>query len=405
MTLDSADNAISKDAGQTGDTDQIARLEAIELERVVLREIQLPLVEPFRISSGVTSVRRILLLELIDVDGASTWSECVAGDLPNYSPETIDTAWLAIREWLAPRLLGVSFEPRQVSATLDHEVRGHEMAKAALEMGSWALSSLRSGVSLSHALGGTRALIATGISLGIQVSPEALVERAAAALEQGYRKIKIKIKPGSDHRFVAAVREQLGDQAPLMADANSAYDLDSTGDDGAEALRRLDHLGLIMIEQPLAWDDIMRHARLQRLLETALCLDESITSLAKAEEMIELEAGRIINIKPGRVGGFTSSLQIHDRCFSAGVPVWCGGMLESGVGRAYNVALASLPGFTIPGDVSPSARYWARDVVTPEWRMDGSGQIQVPTQPGLGVEVDSERIESLTVRTEIISRC
>ena len=371
---------------------------SLQIESITLREIRLPLVEPFRISSGVTTTRRILLLELVDADGASTWSECVAGDFPNYSPESIDTATLAIREWLAPRVLGRRFEtPGDVAAALSEDLRGHEMAQAAIEMGSWALAATKVGQSLSSLLGGTRQRIGTGISIGIQNSPAELADRAEKALTEGYRKIKLKIKPGQDLDYLRAVHERLGPDAPLMADANNAYTLDDV-----DHLIQLDDLDLVMVEQPLAWDDVARHAELQRRMRTPICLDESITNLARAEDMIRLRAGRIVNIKPGRVAGFTASKAIHDLCEANQVPVWCGGMLESGIGRAYNVALASLSNFTIPGDVSPSNRYWARDVVSPEWTMDGDGWVEVPHGPGLGVEVDRDRIEALTVQREVL---
>ncbi|MDE2849283.1 MAG: o-succinylbenzoate synthase [Acidobacteriota bacterium] len=373
---------------------------SLQIESITLREIRLPLVEPFRISSGVTTTRRILLLELVDADGASTWSECVAGDFPNYSPESIDTATLAIREWLAPRVLGRRFEtPGDVAVALSEDLRGHEMAQAAIEMGAWALAATKAGQSLSSRLGGTRKRIGTGISIGIQNSPSDLADKAGKALAEGYRKIKLKIKPGQDLDYLHAVRERLGPDAPLMADANNAYTLDDT-----DHLVQLDDLDLVMVEQPLAWDDVARHAELQRRMRTPICLDESITNIARAEDMIRLRAGRIINIKPGRVAGFTASKAIHDLCEANDIPVWCGGMLESGIGRAYNVALASLPNFTIPGDVSPSNRYWAQDIVSPEWTMDADGWVEVPESPGLGVEVDRERIEALTVQRETLRR-
>jgi O-succinylbenzoate synthase len=366
------------------------------IERIVLREIHLALKEPFRISSGVQSHRRVLLV-CLDGEGAEGWGECVAGELPNYSPENADTAWLAIREWLAPRLLGQRFSgPEQVWPVLDRNVRGHNMAKAALEMAAWELAARAAGMALAERLGGTRGRIPVGISLGIEESPAALVAKAAAAGERGYRKIKLKIAPGSDVEFVRAVRAALGPQAHLMADANNAYRLED-----AACLARLDELDLLMIEQPLAWDDLLRHAELQRRLRTAICLDESITSPERAADMIALGAGRIVNIKPGRVGGFSQSLAIHDLCARHGIPVWCGGMLESGVGRGHNVALASLPNFTLPGDLSPSERYWQRDVVEPEWTMDREGWVEVPRdRPGIGVTVDLERVEALTVRRE-----
>ncbi|HEU4566277.1 MAG TPA: o-succinylbenzoate synthase, partial [Gemmatimonadaceae bacterium] len=368
--------------------------------RLTLREIRLALKEPFRISSGVCTERRILLLEMEDGDGAAVWAECVAGEMPNYSAETIDTAWHAIREWIAPRVLGARFAgPEAVHAVLAPGIRGHEMAKAAVEMACWGLAATLEGVPLARRLGGTRERIATGISLGIQPTPEMLVERARAALAAGYSKIKLKIMPGADVAFVRAVREALGPAVHLMADANSAYTL-------AEAahLAELDALDLMMIEQPLAPDDLVRHAALQRRLATPICLDESITSVERAEDMIALGSGRIVNIKPGRVGGYAASRAIHDVCAAAGVPVWCGGMLESGVGRAYNVALASLPNFSLPGDLSPSARYWERDIVEPEWTMDAEGMVRVPLdRPGIGVTVDVGRVDALTVRCEVLA--
>ncbi len=371
----------------------------LHLERVTLREIRLPLKEPFRISSGVCTERRILLLELTDVDGVSVWAECVAGELPNYSAETIDTAWHAITTWIAPRVLGRTLSgPDAVHDVLARDFRGHPMAKAAVEMGCWALVAERAGLPLARLLGGTRTSIATGISLGIQPTPDALVERALAARAVGYRKIKLKIQPGADVAYVRAVREAVEPDVALMADANSGYTIAD-----ADHLAQLDTFGLTMIEQPLGRDDLVQHAVLQRRLATPLCLDESITDADRARDMIALGSGRIVNIKPGRVGGFTSSIAIHDVCAAAGMPVWCGGMLESGVGRAYNVALASLPNFSMPGDLSPSARYWARDVVTPEWTMSEDGMVTVPLdRPGIGVTVDVDRVDELTVRRQPI---
>lgn len=354
--------------------------------------------EPFRISSGVVSERRILLLQLRDADGRTAWSECVAGEQPNYSPETIDTAWLAIEEWIAPRLLGNSVEHDRIYDLLEQDIRGHDMAKAGVEMGCWALTAARQQVSLSKLLGGTRAQVEVGISIGIQASADGLVERAQRAHAQGYRKIKLKIMPGRDIEYVAAVRRALPD-AHLMADANNAYRLED-----ADHLAQLDAFDLMMIEQPLDHMDVVQHAALQRRLRTPICLDESITSVLRARDMVELGSGRIINIKPGRVGGFTSSLRIHDLARQHGIPVWCGGMLESGVGRAYNVALASLPNFSLPGDLSPSARYWERDIVNPEWTMSDDGLVTVPRDViGIGVDVDFDRVDELTVRKQVLS--
>ena len=371
-----------------------------QLQSIILREVRMPLIEPFRISSGTASLRRILLLETTDTDGVTAWSECVAGERPYYSPETIDTAWLAIQQWIGPCVLGVPIPGLDaIQPSLDAKVRGHRMAKAAVEMSMWGLAAEREQVSLASLIGGSRSQIATGISIGIQETPQRLVEKVRAALQEGYRKAKIKVQPGADLTYLEAVREALGQDAPLMADANSAY---TTAD--FDHLTQFDRFDLMMIEQPLAWDDLVRHANLQRRLTTPLCLDESITDVDRADDMLTLGSGRIVNIKPGRVGGLSTACAIHNRCASAGVPVWCGGMLESGIGRAYNVALASLPNFVLPGDISPSARYWQRDIVSPEWTMDTAGMVTVPhDRPGIGVTVDRDYVDSLTVRSETLT--
>ncbi len=373
---------------------------SIRLRSITLREIRMALVEPFRISSGTADLRRILLLETRDADGFTAWSECVAGEHPYFSAETIDTAWLAIREWLGPLALGEPLDrPDAVHPRLDAAVRGHYMAKAAVEMGVWILAAERDKASLAALLGGTRPQIATGISIGIQDRPQRLVDVVRRSLAQGYRKAKIKVQPGADVTYLAAVREAVGNEAPLMADANSAY---TTAD--FDHLATLDRFRLMMIEQPLGQDDLVRHAALQRRLATPVCLDESITSLDRVDDMLSLGSGRIVNIKPGRVGGFAVARAIHDRCAAAGIPVWCGGMLESGVGRACNVALASLPNFVLPADLSPSARYWQADIVTPEWTMDATGMVTVPLdRTGLGVAVDRDRVDDLTVRSETLT--
>ncbi len=350
-------------------------------ERIIMREIALRLKEPFRISSGTTFERRILLLELLEY-------------------ETIDTAWLMIRDHVAPRVLGRELgHPTEAGPLLERDFRGHPMAKAAVEMGIWDLHARREGISLSRLIGGVRTAVETGISIGIHDSPGALVGEVADRLAEGYRKIKVKIMPGADLDFLRAVREEFGPDLPLMTDANSAYRASDS-----ERLMAFDDLGLMMIEQPFAHDDLLEHARLQARLTTPICLDESITGPDRARDMLKLGSGRVVNIKPGRVGGFRASLAIHDICREAGIPVWCGGMLESGIGRGYNVALASLAGFTLPGDLSPSARYWERDIVLPEWRMSGDGMVTLPLdRPGIGVEVDTDRISSLTARSEILS--
>jgi O-succinylbenzoate synthase len=282
------------------------------------------------------------------------------------------------------------------------------MARASIEMGAWALDAVNNGVALAellgraahHPLGKTttpRGYVETGIALGMHPTPEALADRAAAALAEGYRRVKLKISPNHDVRFVQAVREGAGPDAPISVDANGSYNLDDG--DHVSALDALDTFGLGMIEQPLAQDDLVRHAELQRRLATRICLDESITGDASVKEMLALGSARVVNLKPGRVGGFQQALAIHDRCASEGIPIWCGGMLETGIGRAYNVALASLPGFTEPGDLSPSARYWTRDIVTEPWTMDEKGHVKVPLdRPGIGVDVDEAFVDSLTVR-------
>lgn len=381
----------------------------IRLSRVTLREIRLPLVEPFQTAAGLVEQRRILLLELADADGAATWSECVAEALPTYSPETVDTCWLALSEWIVPLALGKPFSsPQAAHVVLERSIRGHRMARAAVEMGVWAIGALQRELPLATLLAGEsaeaekpgtgpRQSVETGIALGMQSSPSALAERSAAARAAGYTRIKVKIEPGRDVDFVQAAREALGANFSLSVDANGTYSLDDRNH--MRALDTLDTFGLAMIEQPLAHDDLVHHAELQRRLTTALCLDESISSEADIESMLTLGSARVVNLKPGRVGGFQQAIAIHDRCASAGVPVWCGGMLECGIGRAYNVALASLPNFTLPGDLSPSARYWDRDVVTPPWTMDSKGLVRVPLdRPGLGVDVDVGLIDNLTVR-------
>ncbi|MCU0636716.1 MAG: o-succinylbenzoate synthase [Gemmatimonadaceae bacterium] len=354
---------------------------------------------PLHLASLTLREIHLLLLALTDVDGVTTWSECVAGEWPNYSAETIDTAWLALTQWLAPRLLGRPV-PRaaDVRARLDENIRGHPMAKAALEMGCWALEATRAGTALSVHLGGTRDQVEAGVSMGIQASPAILAEKMIAARDAGYARLKCKIAPGFDVAYLAAAREAVGPAPRMSVDANAAYTLDDT-----DTLLALDAFGLLYIEQPLAQDDLVRHAALQARLHTAICLDESILDEARTDDMHTLGSGRVINIKPGRVGGFTVSKAIHDRCLARGTAVWCGGMLESGIGRAYNVALASLPGFTLPGDLSPSARYWTEDIVTPEWTMGPQGLVRVPRDaPGLGVEPRIDRIDALTVRHETL---
>jgi len=362
----------------------------LKIEAAELRELHLALRERFEISSGGRQDRRILLLRLT-VDGIDGWSECVAAEDPGYSYETTDTAWHILQDFILPGLIGTECTgPADVLDPVPW-VRGHRMAKAAVDMATWAVVAERDGVSLSEAVGGTRDRVPVGVSIGIQPSDEALVEQVRGYVDEGYARIKIKIKPGRDVGMLRAVREVFP-ELPIMADANSAYTLNDL-----DRFRAMDELGLMMIEQPLAHDDYLDHARLQAEIDTAVCLDESIRSVRDAELAAELGSCRIVNIKPGRVGGITESVAIHDLCLERGIEVWHGGMLESGVGRAHNVALASLPGFTLPGDISASARYWEEDIVEPEFIVE-DGTMRVPDGAGLGVSLRHERIEALTVR-------
>lgn len=366
----------------------------MRVRRVVLREVRLELREYFEISSGGTQDRRILLLS-IEGDGIEGWSECVVGETPGYSYETTETAWHVLSRWLLPALPGTETEDARKLRPAPW-IRGHPMAKAAVEMAGWDLEAKRRNVSLAQLLGGSAdqvpAGVPVGVSIGIQKTAGALVDKVEGYLEEGYRKIKIKIKPGRDIDDLRPVRDRFPN-APVMADANSAYRLP----DDLPRLRGMDDFGLMMIEQPLSHEDILDHATLQRRIKTPVCLDESIRSEGDARLAVHLKAGQIVNIKPGRVGGLASSVAIHDLCANAGWPVWCGGMLESGIGRAHNVALASLPGFTVPGDISNSKRYWAEDIVEPEFEMK-DGLMPVPRGAGIGVTPRKGRIEALTAR-------
>lgn len=368
----------------------------IQVREVRLREIRLPLREPFRISSGVAHERRICLLEMEDVEGRTSWSECVAGSTPNYTSETVDIAWLSLLEWLLPRVVGEKFDsPGEVFPALHRNIRGHLMAKAAVEMAAWNLAAKKRELPLAELLGGSESEVPTGISLGIEEDPGETARKAREAVREGYRKVKLKIAPGRDLETVRTVRESVGRDAELAVDGNAAY----TADD-LDHLARLDDFSLLMIEQPFGAGDLLQHRKLQERISTPVCLDETVIEPDRARDMIALDAGRIVNIKPGRVGGISRSVAIHDLCAEADVPVWCGGMLETGIGRAYNVALASLPNFRLPGDLSPSRRYWERDIVSPEWTMSDGGMVAVPRdEPGLGIAVDRGRIEELTVRS------
>jgi O-succinylbenzoate synthase len=367
----------------------------MRLERAELREIPLRLKEYFEISSGGKQDRRILLLTLHG-EGHEGWGECVVGEDPGYSYETTETAWHLLTDFILPAVVGREAKGPEDVLSPAAWIRGHPMAKAAVEMAAWDLAARIEGLSLSKKLGGTRHAVPVGVSVGLQNTDEALHRKVAGYLSEGYARIKIKIKPGRDVEMLAGLRERFP-SASIMADANSAYRLSD-----AERLKELDALDLMMIEQPLAHDDFLEHARLQERLTTPVCLDESIESVGDLELALHLGSCRIVNIKPGRVGGLGTSRRIHDMMKACGLPVWCGGMLESGVGRAHNVALASLEGFTLPGDISASRRYWDQDIVVPEFEIS-DGRMSVPEGPGIGVEPDLERIEALAVRRQAFS--
>ena len=367
----------------------------MRIERIELRLLRLPLVRFFETSFGRIHDRPFLLVTLED-RGATGLGECVADGNPYYSAETTSTAWHILSEFLAPMVLGREIaHPRDIFPSLQ-AVRGHNMAKAALEMAAWDLFARQQGVPLAQVLGGRRTSIESGVSIGIQDSLEELADRVEAERGAGYRRIKIKIKPGWDLSAVELIRARFGD-VPLMVDANGAYRLAD-----ADRLEALDCFDLLMIEQPLDYDDIRDHARLQSRLRTPVCLDESLHSVKSAAEAIELQACRVINIKPGRVGGHAPSIEIHDLAARHGIPVWHGGMLESGIGRAHNIHLSTLDNFTLPGDVAASRRYYAPDLIDPEIDVRPDGTIPVPTGPGIGVHVVADRVKAATI--EVLER-
>jgi O-succinylbenzoate synthase len=369
----------------------------VKIDRLELRLLKLPLVHFFETSFGRIHDKHFILVRL-DGGGLSGYGECVAEQDPYYSSETNDTAWHIIESFVAPRVLGVEFaHPRDVFPALK-AIRGHNMAKAAVEMAAWDLHARQAGVPLARMLGGTRDRIASGVSIGIQDSLADLGATVERELAAGYRRIKIKIKPGWDLDAVETVRARVG-AVPLMVDANAAY----TRDD-ADHLAKLDRYDLMMIEQPLDYDDVGDHAALQQRLKTPVCLDESIKTVNVAREAIAAGACRIINIKPGRVGGFAESIRLHDLCASRGVPVWHGGMLESGIGRAANIHLASLPNFSLPGDIAASKRYFNPDLIDPPIEVAADGTIAVPHGPGLGVSIREDRIERATLRRTALTK-
>jgi O-succinylbenzoate synthase len=367
----------------------------MKIEAITLREIHMPLVHFFETSFGRTYSRRILLIT-VHSEGVDGWAESVVGEDPFYSSEWIETAWPTLMQYLIPALLGKRVESARDCAALFAKVRAHRMAKAGLENALWDAEARQRQMPLWKLLGGTRREILCGVSIGIQDSVEQLLDKIQIELAAGYRRIKIKVKPGWDVNVLEKIRSRWAD-ITLSCDANSAYTLDQV-----EHLREFDQFNLLMIEQPLWNDDIYYHARLQKELRTSICLDESIVSVRSAAFAVDTGACRIINVKVGRVGGFSEALKIHDLCHTNKIPVWCGGMLETGIGRAHNIALSTLQNFSLPGDVSASKRYWKEDIIDPEVEVSSNGMIAISDEPGTGYRVKEDLIEKLTVRKETL---
>ncbi|HUN87715.1 MAG TPA: o-succinylbenzoate synthase [Terriglobales bacterium] len=368
----------------------------MKIEAITLREIRMPLVHFFETSFGRTTERRILLVTAHG-DGIEGWGECVAGEHPFYSPESVDTAWYVLEKYLAPALIGRKLEIAADVRRYLPGIRGHNMAKGALENALWDAEAQQKNVPLWKLLGGSRIELPCGVSIGIQDSPEQLLDKIGVELSAGYRRIKLKCKPGWDVAILERVRARWA-EIMLSVDANSAYSLKD-----AEHLKCFDRFNLLMVEQPLWSDDFFFHAELQKQLRTAICLDECILGERQAQAAAELGACRIVNIKVGRVGGFSEAIRVHDVCRQHGIPVWCGGMLESGIGRAHNIALSTLANFTLAGDVSASKRYWKEDIIEPEVTVSASGFIDFdPAKTGRGYEIKKALVEKLTVRTEVV---
>jgi o-succinylbenzoate synthase len=368
----------------------------VKIERIVLRLLRMPLVHFFETSFSRTYQRQIVIVEVVS-EGLSGWGEITAGEHPFYNEEWTEAAWMIARDYVAPRLIGREISGAGDVYALGAHIRGHNMARGGVEAAVWDLQARRNGNPLWKEIGGgARREIPCGVSIGIQDSVEQLIEKIEVELAAGYQRIKMKIKPGWDVDVIRQIRERFP-SIRLMADANSAYTLA----DGAR-LKQLDEFYLMMIEQPLAHDDIIDHAALQPQLETPICLDECIRTDHHARQAIAIKAGRIINIKLGRVGGFGEAKRVHDTCEAAGIPVWCGGMLEAGIGRAHNIALATLPNFTLPGDVSASSRYWKRDIISPAVEITPRGTIAVRDGAGFGYEIDHDFMKHVTVREEAL---
>ncbi|MDF2682343.1 MAG: menC [Brevibacillus sp.] len=363
----------------------------MKIEKVEIKRLHLPLKEAFVASIGQQTKRDFLLVS-VHSEGETGYGESVAMPTPFYNEETTETVLYMLETFLIPILLNNPIESPEDVARLFAPIRRNQMAKAALEGAVWDLFAKQKGISLAHALGGTRTEIEVGVSVGIEKSVEEVVHKVEGFVAEGYKKIKVKIKPGFDIALIEGLRKRFGDSLPLMADANSAYSLDQL-----DLIKELDNYNLIMIEQPLAHDDIVDHARLQNQMKTPICLDESIHTYEDARRAIELGSCKIINIKVGRVGGLTESKKLHDLCLAHDIPVWCGGMFESGVGRAHNIAITSLANFTIPGDTATSSRYWEQDIVTPGVEFAKPGILAVPDGPGIGYEINWDVVKSLQV--------
>lgn len=373
------------------------------IERIVLREVAMKLVAPFETSFGATHERRILLVEAEVIEGAgvsartvSGWGEVTAGETPFYSPETTDTAWHILSKFIWPALKGKNFSAAAEVWPMLSQIRGHNMARAGLETALWDAEAKLKNIPLWKLLGGTREEIATGLSIGIKPTVEELLGAVARGVSEGYQRIKVKIKPGWDVNVIEKIREQ-HPMLRLMADANSAYTLAD-----AAHLKQLDRFNLMMIEQPLGWDDLFSHVKLQRQLQTPICLDECIHTIEQAEAAIESGACKIINIKLGRVGGHAVARRMQALCMEKGVPTWCGGMLESGIGRTHNIAMSSQSGFVLPGDVAASRRYWKEDVIEPEVVVSPQGTIRMPAGPGIGFEVKKDFLERFEVQRAVL---
>jgi O-succinylbenzoate synthase len=366
----------------------------MKIDFVELRHIRMQLVAPFETSFGVELDRDCIIL-MLRGEGLTGWGECVAGLSPGYSYETAMTAWHVLTDFFVPAILGSENVELDDLHDRLHEYKGHPLARAGLEMALWDLLAQAAGKPLAEVLGGVRQAVPVGVSVGIQKDAEILVDTVGQYIDQGYARVKIKIKPGRDVGDVRAVRSAFP-ALKLQVDANSAYTIEDTA-----SIEALDDFKLLLIEQPLAEDDLIDHSKLQARMKTAICLDESILSVRHARQALEIDACRVINIKPGRVGGLSEAMAIHNLGLESNIPVWCGGMLETGIGRASNLAIASLPGFTLPGDISATERYYVEDIADPPFVLNPDSTIDVPTKPGLGVEVLGHRLDQVTLRREV----